>query len=202
MQEEGNMKTKQELVIKHIRDSINIKEQIVQSGVKAITQVTDEIIGAYKKGKKVVWFGNGGSAADAQHLAAELLGKFYINRKALESMALTTNTSLLTAVANDFDFSEVYARQVEALVKQGDIVIGISTSGESANVLRGIEQANQNGAITVAFTGATGGKLKTVARYTIVVPSEETPRIQEAHVMIGHIICYMVERELFGGDTE
>ncbi|GAI06177.1 unnamed protein product, partial [marine sediment metagenome] len=135
-------------------------------------------------------------------LSSELMGKFYIRRKALKSIALTTDTSILTAIANDYDFSEIFARQVEALVNQGDVAIGISTSGDSPNVIRGIEQAKQRGAITVTFTGATGGKLKASADYLIAVPSTETPRIQETHLMIGHIICYLVEKELFGENTE
>jgi len=192
------MNTKEDLILKYIKDSISAKEQLAKTDVKVIAQIADEIVRAYRRGNKVVWFGNGGSAADAQHLAAELVGKFYIKRKALASIALTTNTSLLTAVANDYDFSEIFARQVEGLVNQGDIVIGISTSGDSANVLRGMEQARQQGAVTVVFTGATGGKLKKSGDYLIAVPSKETPHIQEAHIMIGHIICYLVEKELFG----
>ena len=196
------MSTKEELTLKHIKDSIHVKELLIASSLKTITRIADEIVSAYQKGNKVVWFGNGGSAADAQHMSSELLGKFYIKRGALGSIALTTNTSVLTAIANDYEFSEMFSRQVEALVNQGDIVVGISTSGKSTNVLRGIEQAKQKGAITVAFTGAIGGKLKAVADYLMVVPSTETPRIQEAHIMIGHIICYLVEKEIFGENAE
>lgn len=192
------MNKKEDLILKYIKDSISVQEQLAKTGVKVIAQIADEIVRAYRKGNKVVWFGNGGSAADAQHLAAELVGKFYLKRKALASIALTTNTSILTAVGNDYDFSEIFARQVEGLVNQGDIVIGISTSGDSANVLRGMEQARQQGAVTVVFTGAIGGKLKKSADYLIAVPSKETPHIQETHIMVGHIICYLVEKELFG----
>jgi len=196
------MGTKEDAVLKHIEDSIHIKEQLARTSLKVITQIADEIIRAYQKGHKVVWFGNGGSAADAQHLSSELVGKFYIRRKALESIALTANSSILTAVANDYDFSQVFARQVEALVNQGDVAIGISTSGDSQNVVRGIERAKQKGAVTVAFTGATGGRLKTGVDYLVAVPSTDTPRIQESHLMIGHIICYLVEKELFGKNTD
>lgn len=192
----------EDIISKHIKDSIHIKEQLIKTSLKVIAQVADEIVRAYQKGNKVVWFGNGGSAADAQHLSAELLGKFYIKRKALESVALTTNTSVLTAVANDYGFSEIFARQVEALVNRGDVTIGISTSGNSPNVIRGIEQSKRQGAVTVAFTGATGGKLKGNTDYLVAVPSTDTPRIQESHIMIGHIICYLVEKELFGENVD
>jgi len=195
------MGTKED-ILKHIKDCIHIQEQLIKTSLKAITQIADEIVHTYQKGNKVVWFGNGGSAADAQHLSSELVGKFYIRRKALESVALTTNTSILTAIANDYDFSEIFARQIEALVRQGDVAIGISTSGNSLNVIRGMEQAKQMGAVTVALTGATGGKLKASADYLIAVPSTETPRIQESHLMIGHIICCLVEKELFGENSQ
>jgi len=131
----------EELIQKHIEDCIRIKKQIIESSPKVIAQIAEEIIRAYQKGNKVLWFGNGGSAADAQHLSCELLGKFCIRRKVLESLALTTNVSILTAIANDYDFDEIFTRQVEASVKPGDIVIGISTSGNSRNVIRGIEEA-------------------------------------------------------------
>ena len=196
------MSTKEDLILKHIKDSIHVKEQLAKNSLRVVMQIADEILRAYQKGNKVVWFGNGGSAADAQHLSAELMGKFYLNRKALESIALTTNTSALTAIANDYDFSEIFARQIEALVKPGDVAIGISTSGNSPNVIRGIEQAKKQGAVTVALTGATGGKLKTSADYLVAVPSTDVARIQESHIMIGHIICYLVEKELFDENNE
>ena len=196
------MSIKEKMILSHMEDCIKIKEQLAKTSLKVITQIIEEIVRAYQKGNKVVWFGNGGSAADAQHLSSELVGKFYSKRKALESIALTTNTSILTAIANDYDFSEIFARQVEALVNQGDVAIGISTSGDSVNVIRGIERAKWEGAVTIAFTGATGGKLKASADYLVAVPSTDTPRIQESHIMIGHIICYLVEKELFGGKTE
>lgn len=196
------MGTKEDIALKHIKDCIHVNEQLIKTSLRAITQVADEIVRAYQRGNKVIWFGNGGSAADAQHLSAELVAKFYLERKAMESIALTTNTSILTAIGNDYDFSQVFARQVEALVKHGDIVIGISTSGDSTNVVCGMEQAKREGAVTVAFTGATGGKLKANVNHLVAVPSTETPRIQEAHLMIGHIICYLVEAELFGESIE
>ena len=192
------MSTKEDLALKQIRDSIHAKEQLAKTSLKVIGQIADEIIGAYQRGNKVVWFGNGGSAADAQHLSSELMGKFYLKRKALESIALTTDTSILTAIANDYDFSQVFARQIEGLVNQGDVAVGISTSGDSLNVVNGIEQAKQKGAVTVALTGETGGKLKARADYLVSVPSTDVARIQESHIMIGHIICSLVEKDLFG----
>jgi len=152
----------------------------------------------------VLWFGNGGSAADAQHLAGELVGKFYLKREALASIALTTNTSELTAIANDYDFNQVFARQVEALANPGDVVVGISTGANSLNVIKGIEEAKHRGAITIAFTGASGRKLNANGNvdYLLTVPSEDTPHIQESHIMVGHIICYLVEKELFGDKND
>lgn len=192
------MKSKQNIISDYIERSIQTKKVLSISQTEVIVQIAEEIISAYRKGNKVLWFGNGGSAADAQHLACELVSKFYIERKALASIALTTNTSELTAIANDYDFDRVFARQVEALVSPGDVVIGITTSGNSPNVIEGIKEAKSIGAITVGFTGATGGRLKGWVDHLLTVPSEETPLIQEAHIMVGHIICYIVEKELFG----
>ncbi|MCX9014277.1 MAG: D-sedoheptulose 7-phosphate isomerase [Candidatus Methanoperedens sp.] len=192
------MKSKKNIISDYIERSIQTKKTLSISQTDGIVQIAEEIINAYRKGKKVLWFGNGGSAADAQHLACELVSKFYIERKALASIAFTTNTSELTAIANDYDFDRVFSRQVEALVNSGDVVVGITTSGNSSNVIEGIKEAKRLGAITVGFTGATGGKLKGYVDHILMVPSEETPHIQEAHIMVGHIICYLVENELFG----
>jgi len=159
--------------------------------------MADLLVDAFRKGNKVLLFGNGGSAADAQHIACELAGKFYLDRAPLPAIALTTNTSSLTAIANDYSYEEVFVRQVKGLVKQGDVVIGISTSGNSPNVLRGIEEAKRLGATTIALIGR-GGRLKKSADYVLSVPSDDTPRIQEAHITAGHIICYLVEQALFG----
>ena len=186
------------LIEKCIEDSIQIKQKLTKTSLKSIAEITEKIIGAYREGNKVLWFGNGGSAADAQHLSTELVGKFYIKRKALESIALTTNTSLLTAIGNDYSFSEVFSRQVEALVKPNDVVIGISTSGSSQNIIKGLEEAKRRGAITVAFIGEHKDKnMVATVDYFISVPSKDTARIQESHILIGHIICYLVEKELF-----
>jgi len=194
------MNNKENLISDYIERSIQTKKEVQKTRVEVIAQVAGLIVNAYRQGKKVVWFGNGGSSADAQHLACELVSRFYLDRKALASIALTTNTSELTAIANDYDFDRIFARQVEALVNPGDVVIGISTSGNSPNVIEGIKKAKQLGAITVAFTGANGGKLKGNIDFLLDVPSSVTPYIQESHIMIGHIICYLVEKELFGDD--
>lgn len=189
---------KENLISDYIEKSIQTKKELRETKVEVIAQIAELIIDAYKQGKKVVWFGNGGSAADAQHLACELVSRFYLERKALASIALTTNTSEITAIANDYDFDRIFARQVEALVNSGDVVIGITTSGNSPNVIEGIKEAKRRGAITVGFTGASGGKLEGNVDLLLTIPSEETPHIQEAHTMVGHIICYIVESELFG----
>ena len=180
-----------------IETSIAVKRELLKN-ITPIIEVTEIMIEAYKNNKKVVWFGNGGSAADAQHLATELVSKFYMERAALPSMAFTTNTSTLTAISNDYDFNRIFERQVEAFVDEGDVVIGISTSGNSENVIRGLKKAKKMGAITVGLTGKTGGKMKQIVDYLIAVPSTETPRIQEAHIMIGHILCNLVEVAMFG----
>ncbi|MBA7577684.1 Phosphoheptose isomerase [subsurface metagenome] len=194
----------EKLITDKINQTLRVKQNILKDNelVKKIDEITRVINNAYRENKKVILFGNGGSAADAQHLAGELVGKFYLERKALAAIALTTNTSELTAIANDCSFNRVFARQVEALVNPGDIVIGITTSGNSLNVIEGIKEAKLRGAITVGFTGASGGKLKENVDYLLTVPSKDTPNIQESHIMIGHIICYLIEKELFGGQND
>jgi D-sedoheptulose 7-phosphate isomerase len=155
------------------------------------------LITVLKEGKKVLFFGNGGSAADAQHLAAELTGRFQLERRALPGLALNTNTSSLTAIANDYSFEKIYARQIECYGAQGDAAVGLSTSGQSRNVLRALEVARKQGLVTIAFTGRTGGLLKPLVDFCLCVPSEETARIQEAHILTGHILCEIIERGLF-----
>jgi len=156
--------------------------------------VCSEITQAYKNGNKVLLFGNGGSAADAQHIAAELVGRFKLQRRALPAIALTTDTSILTALGNDYSFEWVFCRQVEALAQRGDIVIGISTSGNSPNVLKAIQCATDAGCRTIGLLGGTGGMLKSAVHIPVIVPSNDTPRIQECHILLGHIICDIVER--------
>ncbi|HCL56745.1 MAG TPA: phosphoheptose isomerase, partial [Spirochaetia bacterium] len=155
-----------------------------------------------KSNKKILFCGNGGSAADAQHLAAEFSGRFYIDREPLDAEALHCNTSYLTAVANDYSYDEIYSRLVKAKGQKGDVLVGLSTSGNSKNIIKAIETANQIGMITVGFTGESGGKMKDICQYLINVPSNDTPRIQEAHMMIGHIICELVEKELFSKESK
>jgi len=187
---------KEEIVVKQIQESVYLKKRL-QGEARTLVAIADQLIQALRKGKKVLLFGNGGSAADAQHIAAELSGKYTRHRDPLPAIALTTNTSSLTAIANDYGYEAVFARQLQALVAEGDIVIGISTSGSSPNVLLAMEEAKRRGAITIALTGQ-GGKLKELADYVLSVPSTKTARIQEAHITIGHIICHLVEEEIFG----
>ena len=185
-------------IAKRLEESAQIKIAVAKNKVSEIERMVDFIITAYKSGGKVVLFGNGGSAADAQHLACELVGRFMLERRAFPAIALTTNTSTLTAVANDCGYETVFSRQVEALVNEKDVVIGISTSGNSPNVIEAIKTAKRKGAKTIGLTGGNGGKLAGVADLVLTVPSDSTPRIQEAHITIGHIVCELVERELSG----
>lgn len=182
-----------------IQDSIEVKQDILNSTefVGKIQQAINLIVEAYKNGKKVLFCGNGGSAADAQHLAAELSGRFYYDRKPLYAEALHVNTSYLTAVANDYSYEDIFARILEAGGTEGDILVGISTSGNSSNVLKAFEVAKRKGMHTIAFTGIGGGKMADKSDVLLAVPSKDTPRIQESHIMIGHIICEMVEKALF-----
>ncbi len=182
-----------------IQQSIDVKTGLLQNEevLKEITQAIQLCIHAFKNGKKLYLCGNGGSAADAQHIAAELSGRFNYDRKPLPAEALHVNTSFLTAVANDYDFSQVYARMVEAFGAHGDILIGISTSGNSENVVNAIETAVHKQMHTIVFTGKSGGKLINIADKCIRVPSENVARIQEAHILIGHILCEEVEKALF-----
>jgi len=186
-------------IIDVIKGSIEVKERILSDRdlLERIKGVASEIIEAFRRDKKVLLCGNGGSAADAQHLAAEFSGRFYVDRAPLFAEALHVNTSYLTAVANDYSYEEIYARLVEAKGRKGDILIALSTSGNSMNVIRAIERANEIGMITVGMTGDGGGKMKGLCRYLINVPSGDTPRIQEAHILIGHILCQTVEEALF-----
>ncbi|MCH7787432.1 MAG: D-sedoheptulose 7-phosphate isomerase [Chloroflexi bacterium] len=194
--------TARELIQTRIRDSVKTKIQLLEN-VDTIHKVARVMVAAYENHGKVLLFGNGGSAADAQHIAGELVGIFYIrNRAPLPMLALTTNTSSLTAIANDLSFAEVFARQVEAYGAPGDVAIGISTSGNSDNVNRALEVAKQKGMIAVGLTGRTGGRSGEIVDYCITVPSDETPRIQEAHILIGHILCELVEREIFGQQSD
>ena len=182
-----------------ISASIQAKSEILNNDafIKKIENAVDAIVNAFERGNKVLFCGNGGSAADAQHLAAEFSGRFYKNRKALPAEALHCNTSYLTAVANDYSYDVIYARLVEGICNEGDVLVGLSTSGNSSNILKAFDAAREKKVVTMGFTGASGGKMKDVSDYLFNVPSTDTPRIQESHIMIGHIICELVEENLF-----
>lgn len=182
-----------------ISDSIAVKQQLLndKATIKRLNEVTNIIVEAFHRGKKVLFCGNGGSAADAQHLAAEFSGRFYLDRDALPAEALHVNTSYLTAIANDYSFEVAYARLIKGIAHDGDVLIGLSTSGNSANIVEAFKAAKEKGMITVGFTGETGGKLKELSDHLFNVPSTVTPRIQESHIMLGHIICQLVEERYF-----
>jgi len=182
-----------------MENSIAVKQAFLAdaANVELMNRVAAELIAAYRAGKKTLIAGNGGSAADAQHIAAEFVSRFYFDRPALASIALTTDTSALTAIGNDYGYEFLFSRQLEANGSPGDIYIAISTSGNSKNVLKSLESARKMGIKTVGLTGRSGGKMKELVDYCICVPSDETPRIQETHILIGHILCSAVEKELF-----
>lgn len=186
-------------IIESIKQSIEVKQAILSSTqlLSEIRKVAVACISAYSRGNKVLLCGNGGSAADAQHIAAELSGRFYYDRPPLSAEALHTNSSFVTAVANDYSYEDIYSRAVQASGKKGDVLIGISTSGNSENVIRAMKTARDMGLQTIGFTGESGGKMVDVSDYLIAVPSTDTPRIQESHILIGHIICELVETALF-----
>lgn len=179
--------------------SIDTKQQILQDEamLERIQEVTDVIVTAFQNGKRIYFCGNGGSAADAQHLAAEFSGRFYKNRAALPAEALHCNTSYLTAVANDYSYNDIYSRLVDGIMVKGDVLIGLSTSGNSANIVKAFEVAKEKGVITVGLTGVSGGIMLSLSDYLFNVPSATTPRIQESHITIGHIICELVEEKYF-----
>lgn len=182
-----------------IQASIDVKQQVLESDelLGTITAVVDKIVNALQTGNRIYFCGNGGSAADAQHLAAEFSGRFYTDRKALPAEALHCNTSYLTAVANDYSYDVVYARLIEGIGSEGDVLVGLSTSGNSANIVKAFEVARNKKIVTIGFTGLSGGVMKGLSDYLINVPSTDTPRIQESHILIGHIICQLVEEKYF-----
>jgi D-sedoheptulose 7-phosphate isomerase len=182
-----------------ISESVSVKNKILQDeALLSVLNETIEIItAAFKNGNKVLFCGNGGSAADAQHLAAEFSGRFYIDRDALYAEALHCNTSYITAVANDYSYDVIYSRLVKGIGNKGDVLIGLSTSGNSKNILLAFEAAKEKGMVTIGFTGTTGGKMKDISDYLLNVPSTVTPRIQESHILLGHIICELVEAKYF-----
>lgn len=186
-------------ITKIIKESISVKQKILEDSVmiRQIESVTQVIINVFKNKGKVFFCGNGGSAADAQHLAAEFSGRFYFDREPLYSEALHVNSSYLTAVANDYGYEHIYSRLIKAKGHHGDVLVGLSTSGNSLNIVNAFQQAQKQGLITIALTGESGGKMKEFSDYLLTVPSNDTPRIQESHIMIGHIICELVEKSLF-----
>jgi len=192
----------QTLVAAELKEFAQVLEVMMSHDVQAIVTIAATVTAALRAGHKVLIFGNGGSAADAQHIAAELVGRYKLLRPALPALALTTDTSALTAIGNDYGYSAVFARQVEAHARPGDVVIAISTSGNSPSVLEGVATARRQGAVTVGLTGGNGGKLCAVVDQCIIVPAHQTPHIQQAHIIIGHIVCDLVEQALFGESTQ
>lgn len=182
-----------------ISESVAVKNQLLQNNalLQAVDEIAAAMVKALKSGNRVYFCGNGGSAADAQHLAAEFSGRFYIDRDALPAEALHCNTSYITAVGNDYGYDLVYARLIKGIGNPGDFLVGLSTSGNSENIIKAFEIARQKNIITVGFTGESGGKMKGLSDYLLNVPSSNTPRIQESHIMLGHIICQMVEEQYF-----
>ena len=193
-----------DLIIGQITESISVKQRILTDValIGLVKQVADKCIAAYRRGNRVLLAGNGGSAADAQHIAAEFVGRYGFDRPGLAAAALTTDTSMLTAIGNDYGFEQIFCRQLEANGRQGDVFIGISTSGNSPNILGALQFSREIGIVTVGLTGQAGGKMKALCDYCIQVPSTDTPRIQESHIMLGHIVCAIVEDELFGEQAD
>lgn len=183
-----------------IKKSIELKRTILEDKamIRQIQEVSVKLIEVYRAGNKTLIAGNGGSAADAQHLAGEFVSKFYFDRPGLPSIALSTDTSVMTAIGNDYGFENLFARQIQANGATGDIFIGLSTSGNSPNLLKALEECQRKGIISLGLTGQSGGRMAELCDYCIKVPSLETPRIQESHIMIGHILCSIVEEEIFG----
>lgn len=190
----------QDKIKRIVSESIAVKTSVLQDEalLKRTEAVAAAMVAALKNGNHIYFCGNGGSAADAQHLAAEFSGRFYKDREALPAEALHCNTSYLTAVANDYSYDVIYARLIQGIGKKGDFLVGLSTSGNSTNITKAFEVARAKGIVTVGFTGDTGGKMKDLSDYLINVPSKNTPRIQESHIMLGHIVCELVEEQYFG----
>ncbi len=180
-----------------LRESIKVKEKVIESQLNIVEEIVQTIIDAYKNKNKILIFGNGGSASDAQHLAGELVGRFKVEREGLPAIALTTDTSILTSIANDYGYNNVFERQIEALGNKNDVAVAFTTSGNSENINVALKKAKQLGLKTIVFTGKSGGNAVKLSDLSIVVPSENTPRIQETHIALIHIICEMLEKELY-----
>lgn len=187
-----------EAIVKIFEDSAQVKVRFARENADKIMEVVQLIAQTFREGRKLLLFGNGGSSTDASHIAAEFVNRFLMERPPLPAIALNTDVAVLTSISNDYDYSQVFSKQLSALGHDGDVVIGISTSGNSPNVIKALEVAKKNGMKTVILTGGTGGKLAAMADYTFTVPSKVTARIQETHITLGHTICQMVDEELFG----
>ena len=187
-----------EAVIKIFEEGARVKIAFAKENADRIVEVVHLIARTFREGHKVILFGNGGSATDASHIAAEFVNRFLIDRPPLPAIALNTDTAVLTSISNDFGYDQIFSKQLSALGHEGDVVIGISTSGNSPNVIKALDVARKNGMKTVVLTGGTGGKMASIADYTFVVPSRHTPHIQETHITLGHILCQLVDDELFG----
>ena len=185
------------IIQKRFKESAEVKNRFLKENLSRLLDVIKMISHCFEAGNKLFFFGNGGSAADAQHLAAEFVNRYIMDRPPLPAIALTTDTSILTSVSNDFSFSEVFAKQLKALGREGDVAVGISTSGTSPNIIKAFEVAKEMGMKTIALTGNDGGALTKIADFSLIVPSASTPRIQEVHILIGHILCELVEHYLF-----
>jgi len=186
-----------EKILKEFKESITVKEKFIQGHLDAVIEVSRAIASAFNEGNKLILFGNGGSSTDASHIAAEFVNRFKRERPGLPAIALNTDMAVITSIANDYDYSEVFSRQLKSLAAEGDVVIAITTSGHSPNVVKALDAAKKKKLKTIIFTGAKGEKLTSKASYSFVVPSDNTPRIQETHITLGHVICLMVEEILF-----
>ena len=186
-----------EKILKEFKESITVKEKFIQGHLDAVVEVSRAIASAFNEGNKLILFGNGGSSTDASHIAAEFVNRFKRERPGLPAIALNTDMAVITSIANDYDYSEVFSRQLKSLAAEGDVVIAITTSGHSPNIVKALDAAKKKKLKTIIFTGAKGEKLTSKASYSFVVPSDNTPRIQETHITLGHVICLMVEEILF-----
>jgi len=188
-----------DIIARAVHEHIQLARRVEQELAGQVENLARVLIECVKHGSVIFWCGNGGSAADAQHLAAELIGRFQRERRAIASAAFTTDTSILTAIGNDYSFGEIFSRQVEGLVRRGDVLVGISTSGNSENVVLAVRKAKEKGAVTLGLLGRDGGRLSQECDHSLVVPSNDTARIQEMHILIGHILCDLIERDVAAG---
>lgn len=193
----------EDIIISKLTESIETKQKVLESLIPDIKKLTEIVLNAYKNGGRLIIFGNGGSAADAQHIVAELVNKVKIDRPMLDALSLTVNTSILTAIGNDWNYNDVFTRQIESLAKKEDVVVGLSTSGNSVNIINGLIKAKERGAIVIGLTGEDGGRMKHLGLDLLIkIPSRDVARIQESHITIGHIMCEIIEEELFGNKNK